>query len=401
MSARWRLVERTEPSLAAWVAVPLAAVALTLVAGSAMFTLLGKPPLAAFHAFFVEPLTTRYGIGEVLLKTGPLLLIAQGLAVGFRARVWNIGAEGQLLVGAIAAGALALHFETSESAWLLPAMVLLGTLAGAAWAGIAAGLRTRFGASEILVTFMLSSVALQLLYYLVGGPLRDPMGMSFPQSALFGDAALFEPLIGGTRVNTSLWLAIAASLAAWVFARHSLAGYRLMVGGFAPAAARYAGFAEKRAIWIGLLAGGAAAGMAGVGEVAGPLGLLQRSLSPGYGFAAIIVAFLGGLHPLGIVFAAFFMALIYVGGDMSLVSVGIPNASTTIFQGMLLVFYLACSLFATHRLRRVDALVAEAPTSGASTLAARTPTIPVSSAAPAPTVPGPADEAPAPGGALP
>ena len=351
MSYRW--VPRTEPSLKAQLFIPLTAVALTLIAGTVMFTLLGKSPIAAFHAFFIEPLTTRYGVGEVLLKTGPLLLIAQGLAIGFRAQVWNIGAEGQLLVGAIAAGALALHFEAVDAGWLLPLMVFAGTAAGAAWAGIAAWLRTRYNANEILVTFMLSSVALQLLYYLVSGPLRDPMGMSFPQSAMFGDAALFSPLIDNTRVNTSLYLALATSVVAWVFVQRSLPGYKLLVGGRAPHAARYAGFSEKKAVWVGLLIGGAAAGMAGVGEVAGPLGLLQRSISPGYGFAAIIVAFLGGLHPVGIVFAAFFMALLYVGGDMSLVSVGLPNSSTQIFQGMLLVFYLACYLFASHRLQRV------------------------------------------------
>lgn len=351
MAFRW--VPRTEPSLRAQLFIPLAAIALTLIAGTVMFTLLGKSPIAAFHAFFIEPLTTRYGVGEVLLKTGPLLLIAQGLAIGFRAQVWNIGAEGQLLVGAIAAGSLALHFETVDAGWLLPLMVFTGTAAGAAWAGIAAFLRTQYNANEILVTFMLSSVALQLLYFLVSGPLRDPMGMSFPQSALFSDAALFSPLIDNTRVNTSLYLALATSVVAWVFVQRSLSGYKLLVGGRAPQAARYAGFAEKKAVWVGLLIGGAAAGMAGVGEVAGPLGLLQRSISPGYGFAAIIVAFLGGLHPIGIVFAAFFMALLYVGGDMSLVSVGLPNSSTQIFQGMLLVFYLACYLFASHRLQRV------------------------------------------------
>ncbi len=350
-----RLVLRTQPSLRAQLLVPLVAVLLTLFAGSIMFTLLGKSPLAAFYAFFIEPLTTRYGIGEVLLKTGPLLLIAQGLAIGFRARVWNIGAEGQLLLGAIASGALALQFEMSDSKWVLPAMIVVGTLAGAFWAGIAALLRTRYNANEILVTFMLSSIALQLLYYLVTGPLRDPMGMSFPQSAMFGDAALFSPLLDGTRVNTSLFLSFIATACAWVFVQRSLPGYKLLVSGLAPGAARYAGFAENRAVWMGLLIGGAAAGMAGVAEVAGPLGLLQRNISPGYGFAAIIVAFLGGLHPIGIVFAALFMALIYVGGDMSLVSVGIPNASTTIFQGMLLVFYLACYVFVNYRLKRSGA----------------------------------------------
>jgi len=346
---QWRLIPRTQSSLKARLLVPLCAVLLTLAAGSIMFTLLGKSPLAAFYTFFIEPLTTRYGIGEVLLKAGPLLLIAQGLAIGFRARVWNIGAEGQLLLGAIAAGALALQFEMTDSPWLLPAMIVVGTAAGAAWAAIAAWLRTSFNANEILVTFMLSSIALQLLYYLVTGPLRDPMGLSFPQSAMFGDAALFSPLLEGTRVNTSLFLSLIATLLAWIFVLRSLPGFKLLVSGLAPSAARYAGFAENRAVWMGLLIGGAAAGMAGVAEVAGPLGLLQRNISPGYGFAAIIVAFLGGLHPIGIVFAALFMALIYVGGDMALVSVGIPNASTTIFQGMLLVFYLACFVFVNYR----------------------------------------------------
>lgn len=350
--AGYRLVPRTVASSSAQILVALAAVFLTLIASSLLFVLLDVSPLLAFHAFFIEPLSTRFGLGEVLLKMGPLLLIAQGLAIGFRARIWNIGAEGQLLLGAIAAGALALQFEDSDSSWLLPGMVLVGTLAGAGWAAIAALLRSRYNANEILVTFMLSSIALQLLYFLVTGPLRDPMGMSFPQSALFADAAMFEPLIDGTRVNTSLYLALLASALAWIFVRHSLPGFKLLVSGLAPAAAGYAGFTENRAVWIGLIVGGAAAGMAGVGEVAGPLGLLQRNISPGYGFAAIIVAFLGGLHPIGIVFAAFFMALIYVGGDMSLVSAGLPNALTTIFQGMLLVFYLACFLFVQYRLER-------------------------------------------------
>ncbi|NKC14165.1 MAG: ABC transporter permease [Gammaproteobacteria bacterium] len=342
-----------EESRWAHLSVPLVAVVLTLAAGSVLFAALGKPPLAAFHAFFIEPLTSLYGIGEVLLKTVPLLLIAQGLAIGFRARVWNIGAEGQLLMGAIASGYLAIVFVDSESIGLLPAMILVGTAAGAAWAAVAAWLRVRFNANEILVTFMMSSIALQLLYYLVTGPLKDPMGFNFPQSVMFGDAALFSPLLEDTRVTTSLWLTVVVSLAAWIFMQRSLPGYKLVVSGLAPRAARYAGFAEKQAIWIGLLAGGAMAGLAGVAEIAGPLGSLQRNISPGYGFAAIIVAFLGALHPLGIVFAALFMALIYVGGDMSLISVELPHASITVFQGMLLIFYLASYMFVHYRIRWV------------------------------------------------
>jgi general nucleoside transport system permease protein len=319
--------------------VSLMAVASTFAVSMVLLAILGKSPLRVANAFFIQPVTSLYGVGEILLKTGPLLLIAQGLAVGYRANVWNIGAEGQLIVGAIAASVLALVFDTSNSSFLLPAMIIVGALGGAAWAGIAAFLRVRWNANEILTTFMLSSIALQLLYYLVTGPLRDPNGQNFPQSALFSDAALFGTLISSTRANTSLLLGLAATLIAYVFMQHSIHGFRLMVSGLAPRAAQYAGFGEARAIWIGLIAGGACAGIAGVGEVAGPIGMLQRVLSPGYGFAAIIVAFLGGLHPIGIVFAAVLMALLHVGGDFALVSASVPNAFATIFQSLLLVFF--------------------------------------------------------------
>jgi general nucleoside transport system permease protein len=333
--------------------VSLMAVALTFAVSMILLAILGKSPLRVANAFFIQPVTSLYGVGEILLKTGPLLLIAQGLAVGYRANVWNIGAEGQLIVGAIAASVLALVFDTSNSSFLLPAMIIVGALAGAAWAGIAAFLRVRWNANEILTTFMLSSIALQLLYYLVTGPLRDPNGQNFPQSALFSDAALFGTLISSTRANTSLLLGLAATLIAYVFMQHSIHGFRLMVSGLAPRAAQYAGFGEARAIWIGLIAGGACAGIAGVGEVAGPIGMLQRVLSPGYGFAAIIVAFLGGLHPIGIVFAAVLMALLHVGGDFALVSASVPNAFATIFQSLLLVFFLAGAFLAVYRVRLV------------------------------------------------
>lgn len=349
---RLKLELRADHSPFVLLAVSLVAVIASFAAGMIMVTIMGKSPLKVADSFFIQPFTSRYGIGEILLKTGPLLLIAQGLAVGFRANVWNIGAEGQLIAGAIAAGALALAFDASNSVLLLPAMIIVGALAGAAWAGIAAFLRVRFNANEILTTFMLSSVALQILYYLVIGPLRDPNGQNFPQSALFGNAALFAPLIPGARANTSLLLGLAATTIAYILMQRSMQGFRLLVSGLAPQAARYAGFGEARTIWIGLIAGGLCAGIAGVGEVAGPIGMLQRVLSPGYGFAAIIVAFLGGLHPIGIVFAAVFMALLYVGGDFALVSADLPKAFASIFQSLLLVFYLAGALFTVYRVRR-------------------------------------------------
>lgn len=351
--SKFRLEQRTQHSTSAAFMVPLVAVFLTLIGGSILFLFYNVSPINGFHALLIEPLSSLYGVGEVLLKMGPLLLIAQGLAIGFRANVWNIGAEGQLIVGAICAAALAIWLDGTTSPFLLPIMVVAGAVGGMMWAGIAAWLRTSFNANEILVTFMLSSIALQLLYYLVSGPMRDPQGFNFPQSILFSSAATFDLLIENTRANTSLLIGLVVTFAAWIFMQRSLMGYKLIVGGTAPAAARYAGFSEKKSIWLALLIGGAAAGAAGVGEVAGPLGMLQRNISPGYGFAAIIVAFLGGLHPVGIIFSSALMALLYVGGDFARLSVGLPSAVTHILQGLLLTFYLAGAVLLKYRVRRV------------------------------------------------
>lgn len=330
---------------------PLIAVATTVLAAVALMSLHGVPPGKAVHQLYIAPLSSLYNFSEVLLKMAPLLIIAQGLAIGFRARVWNIGAEGQLILGAIGGSLLPLWLGDSTSPFLLPAMIVCGMVFGIAWAALAAFLRTRFNANEILVTLMLNSIALQLLYYLVAGPLRDPFGFNFPQSALFPPAAMLPTIFEAGRANVSIVVALLVTLAAWIFVERSLTGYKLQVGGIAPDAARYAGFRQQRAIWLSLCIGGAAAGLAGVFEVAGPIGQLQRVISPGYGFAAIIVAFLGGLNAIGILFAALFMAVIYVGGDMAQASAGVPYAVNTALQGVLLVSYIAARLFTDYRLR--------------------------------------------------
>ncbi len=331
---------------------PLMAAGLTLAVGFVLFTVLGKDPLRAFYTFFIAPVDDRFGWGELALKATPLTLIGVGLGIGFRANVWNIGAEGQLTLGAIAGGGLALWLHDSDSVWLLPAMIVAGALGGMAWAAVPALLRTRFNANEILVSLMLTYVAILLLSYLVHGPWKDPEGYGFPESRLFPDAALLPILIEGTRLHGGLALALAAVAIGWVFLTRSFVGYQMRVGGLAQAAARYAGFGRARMIWLGLLAGGAAAGVAGVGEVAGPIGQLLPSVSPGYGFAAIIVAFVGRLHPLGILLASLLMALLYLGGESAQLELGLPSAVTGVFQGMLLFFLLACDVFINFRLRR-------------------------------------------------
>jgi simple sugar transport system permease protein len=345
------LVPRVAPSRAALVWSPLFAIAATVLLGALVFALLGKPPLTALAAFFVDPVATRYGVGELLLKAAPLMLIGCGLALGYRANVWNIGAEGQLTPGAAGAGGIALAFGDADSALVLPAMLVAGTLAGMAWAAIPAFLRTRFNASEILTSLMLVYVASLLLSWLVHGPWRDPEGYNFPQSKLFGPAALLPNLLPDTRLNVGFLVTLCAVAAAWVFVRSSFAGYRMRVAGLSPGAAAYAGFSGARNVWLGMLLGGAAAGLAGAMEAAGPIGQLLPSMSPGYGFAAIIVAFVGRLHPLGIVLASLLMSLLYLGGESAQIKLALPSAVTGLFQGTLLLFLLAADVLVKYRVR--------------------------------------------------
>jgi simple sugar transport system permease protein len=279
------------------------------------------------------------------------MLCAVGLANGYRANVWNIGAEGQLTMGAIFGGGLALAFPDSPSPLLLPAMIVAGALGGMAWASIPAWLRTRFNANEILVSLMLVYVATYTLSLLVHGPWRDPEGFNFPQSKMFETAALLPILLDETRLNVGFLIALAAIAAGWVFMARSFIGFQMRVAGLAPAAANYAGISAKRTVWLGMLIGGACAGIAGIGEAAGPIGQLLPSISPGYGFAAIIVAFVGRLHPLGIFCASLLMSLLYLGGESAQMGLALPSAVTGLFQGALLFFLLASDVFIHYRLR--------------------------------------------------
>lgn len=344
------LVRRERASLSATLLAPPVALATAIVLNLALYVLMGRDPVAVLHAMLIEPFLSWASFSEVLLKAGPLLLIAQGLAIGFRAKVFNIGAEGQFILGAIFASAIPVWFPQATGQWIWPLMLLLGAVGGALWASITAFWRVRLNASEILVSLMLSLVAAQLLNYLLLGPWKDPAGFNFPQSVMFQYDAMVPILVPGTRVNVSLILTILLSLGAWVFMQKSFTGYKLQVGGMAPRAAGYAGFSEAWAIWLSLLIGGFAAGLAGAAEVAGPLGQLQRSISTGYGYAAIIVAYLGGLHPLGIIVSALVMAVLYIGGDNAMVSANLPIAAVRVFQGSLLLAYLVAVAFVRYRL---------------------------------------------------
>jgi general nucleoside transport system permease protein len=356
----WRLEKRATPSRFMRVAAPLLAVLAMLATGFVLFAMLGKDPVNALDLFFVQPLNSLYGCGELLLKATPLALCALGLAVGFRANVWNIGAEGQLTLGAICGGGVALFWGPRLGALALPVILLAGVLGGAAWAAIPAWLRTRFNTSEILVSLMLVYIAQLLLEYLLHGSWRDPEGFNFPQSKAFDDALILPLLMEGQRATMAFPLMLGLAALSWLLSTRLFVGYRMLVSGDAPAAAAYAGFSEPRNVWLALLIGGGAAGLAGVCEVVGPIGRLQTDISPGYGFAAIIVAIVGRLHPVGILLAALLMSLLYLGGESVQLGLQLPAAVTGLFQGLLLFYLLAADVFVGFRLRRVADLAVSA-----------------------------------------
>ena len=347
-----RLEARPAPSRAMSWASPAIALAVTTLAGLVLFALLGKDPLQGLGVFFVEPFRGANALSELAVKATPLMLIGLGLAISYRADVWNIGAEGQFVLGAIAASGLAIHVGDGASRWIVVPILLAGVVGGMAWAAIVAFLKDRANTNEILVSLILVYVAEQLRGYLVYGPWKDPQGYNFPQTVTFAAATQVPRLAAGLRVNVGFLLALAAVAASWVWLFRLRGGFRLQVGGLAPAAARYAGFSSRHALWVALLASGGLAGLAGALEVAGPLGQLTPYVPAGYGFAAIIVAYVGRLHPVGVLFSALLMSLFYIGGELAQSRLGCPKSLTGVFQGLLLFSLLASDTLIHFRVRR-------------------------------------------------
>jgi len=349
-----RLEPRAQTSQLWRYASPLLALAITVVLGVMLFVALGKDPVRGLAVFFWEPIKSVYALSELMVKATPLLLIALGLAVCFRSNVWNIGAEGQFVMGAVFAAGVALMADATTGAGFWVLILLAGMVGGMVWAGITAFLRDRFHASEILVSLMLVYVAIMVLNYLVYGAWKDPMGYNFPQTKTFDAITQIPKLISGTRVNVGVLMALAGVGALWVFLFRTRAGFAQQVGGLAPDAARYAGFSSRKALWLAMLTSGAAAGLAGALEVAGPLRQLTPFVPVGYGFAAIIVAFVGRLHPVGMVFSALLMSMFYIGGELAQSRLGLPRSLTGVFQGLLLFTLLACDTLMQYRVRWIS-----------------------------------------------
>ncbi len=332
---------------------PVLALAFTLVFGTIMFSMLGVDPAKALYTYFVFPLTDAYLIEQIILKATPLILIAIGLSVCFRSGNWNIGAEGQYLIGGMFGAIIPVYFNDFQSPLLLPMMMIMGMIGGALFAAIPAFLKARFGTNEILTSLMLVYIAQQFVDWLVRGPWRDPQGMGFPGTKSFNESAILPELIPNGDAHFGTVFAVLVAIGVWFMLSKTLKGFEVTVLGECPRAGRFAGFSTKQMTIFAFLLSGALAGLAGIAEVSGSVEKLDDKLSLGYGFTAIIVAFLGRLNPLGILVAGLILALSYIGGEEAKIALQVSNRATNVFQGLLLFFVLACDTLIHYRIRLV------------------------------------------------
>ncbi|RUM97949.1 ABC transporter permease [Pseudaminobacter arsenicus] len=361
---RIELVKRPQQSALYSALSPFIALALTLIAGAIMFSLLGKNPLDALYYYFVDPLREMWSLHELAIKAAPLILIAVGLSICFLSNNWNIGAEGQFIIGAITGSILPVMYPDLQSWIILPLMLIMGVIGGAAYGFIPALLKTRFNTNEILTSLMLVYVAQLFLDWLVRGPWRNPQGMNFPETRNFHQYAILPeiwPSMG--RANWGFVFALVAALVAWFMLSRMLKGFEVKVLGQSPRAGRFGGFSASRMVIFAFLVSGGLAGLAGISEVSGAIGQLRPTISPGYGFAAIIVAFLGRLNPLGIIAAGLVLALSYLGGEAAQISIGVSDKVVRAFQGMLLFFVLGCDTLIHYRVRFVGSTAHKAEVS--------------------------------------
>lgn len=350
---RIELEKRPRDSRFYSIASPVLALVLTGLAGAVMFYFLGKDPVEALRVFFIDPLLDPWSLDQIALKAGPLILMGVGLSIAYRSNNWNIGAEGQYTVGAILGSMLPIMLPDYQNWTVLPLMLIMGTIGGMAYAAIPAFLKSRMNTNEILTSLMLVYISQLFLDWLVRGIWRDPGGMNFPVSRDFSPSAVLQPIMSGYSVHWEFVFAILVAVAAWFMMRYTLKGFEVTVLGESERAGRFAGFSSRRMIWFAMLLSGGLAGLAGISEVSGSIGHLQPAISPGYGFTAIIVAFLGRLNPLGAILSGLVLALTYVSGEAAQLSLGVSDKVTRVFQGMLLFFVLSCDTLIRYRIRLV------------------------------------------------
>ncbi|MEM9715295.1 MAG: ABC transporter permease [Pseudomonadota bacterium] len=359
-----RLVKRPEPSRIAGFLAPILALGVTLIACAILFAILGNEPLPALKVLFWDPLFNEqmasFSRPQILVKAAPMILIALGLSFGFQAGIWNIGAEGQFVMGAISAIAVGLALWDVSAWYVFPLMGLAGAMGGIAWAMVPALLRIKFGANEILVSLMLVYVAIQFLAAMVTGPMKSPLAFGFPETRSFRDfeAAYNGEVFANTGIHWGVIAMIVIAMIAYILQTRHLFGFQVRVMGLAPKAARLSGVIPERMVVICLAISGGLAGLAGFYEAAGPAGKLTTDFASGYGFTAIIVAFLGRLNPIGIVFAGLILALTIVGGELAQLILNVPAAAVLVIQGMVLFFLLAADVLVNYRVALIQKGVA-------------------------------------------
>lgn len=328
--------------------VLLAAFAATVVCAIVLLAI-GASPLATYTTIFTGPFQDLFGISEILVRAVPLILVALGIAISFRSGIINIGAEGQIMVGILASTATALAFPHLPKAVLLPMMLLAGVVGGGLWAGIAGILRAKLGVNEILSTVMLNYIAAQFYTYLLRGPMIDPgeleTGSGTPQSLRLPVEAWLSRLVPGTRLHTGLILALVLAVGVYFLLWRTTWGYRMRAAGAEPKAARYAGIHVERSLVTAMVLAGGFAGLAGAVEVAGVHHRAIENISSGYGFAGIVVALFGALHPAGIVPAAAFFGLLLVGADMTQRSAGVPANMILVLQGVIILAIVSAKMY--------------------------------------------------------
>ncbi|WP_458792411.1 ABC transporter permease [Yoonia sp. MH D7] len=350
------LEKRANPSKGWTLATPILAVILTMFFGGILFATLGKNPFETIRTIFLDPLFSEfawYYRPQLLIKGGPLVLIAIGLSFGFRAGVWNIGTEGQYIMGALFGAGVGLAFYPTDAWFIFPLMVLAGAIGGTLWAMIPGILRVKFGTNEILVSLMLVYVAEQILASMALGAMRNPEGMGFPGSrnlSQYPSAANLE-IISGSGMHWGVVAAFIAVIFAYITLSRHMFGFQVRLSGQSPRAAAFAGVNPKALVLICLGISGGLAGLAGMFEVSGPAGQVSIDFNVGYGFTAIIVAFLGRLHPVGILLAGGLMALTYIGGEIAQSNLGLPGAAIQLLQGMLLFFLLAVDVLTNYKIK--------------------------------------------------
>ncbi len=330
---------------------PFIALIMMLIAGGMLFFLMGHNPFKALYVYFIEPLTDTWTLHELAIKSSPLILIATGLCLCFRSGNWNIGAEGQFIMGGIAGASIPVFFPEFTSFWILPLMLISGVLGGMVWALIPAILKNRFGTNEILTSLMLVYIAGHFLDWIVRGPFRNPEGFNFPGSISFSQWQVLPEVLSSGRMHYGMIFAIIGVIVVWFLLSKTMKGFEILVIGQAPRAGRFAGFSPQKTTLFVFLVSGAFAGLAGIAEVSGAIQQLRPSISPGYGFTAIIVAFLGRLNPLGIFAAGIVLALSYLGGEAVQISLNVTDKIANVFQGLLLFFVLGCDTLIHHRIR--------------------------------------------------